>query len=418
MIRFNLRKYCYLFLWLGLIAAVGIVWLLGGRQMEQPLAPALPDLAAGAAMGGQVAIQTKPLTENQPELAGVWVPYMSLGTAEHTQEAFEANFRQIAAQAKEKGLNALFVHVRPFCDALYPSALYPWSHLLTGEQGRDPGFDPLAFMVEHAHSLGMEFHAWINPLRVKTAETPAVLSSGNPYMTLQADCPYYFMEWEGGVYLDPAYPYVRSLIADGAAEIAQKYEVDGIHFDDYFYPSEDPSLDSDAYALYVETVETPLELLEWRRANISALVAEVYEKVKKARPQADFGISPQGNITNDENMGADVKAWCAAPGYVDYLCPQLYYSFENEALGYSEALAQWLALPRHENLRLYAGLALYKAGTDADGGTWLLSDDIISRQIEEARAAACSGVVLYSSAYLDTEQTKSELANASVTLDS
>lgn len=408
--RLNLRKHCYILLWFFLALAVGAVWLLGGRQAEQALPPFLPDLQAGAAAGGKIQLEAEDMAQEK-ELAGVWVPYMSLDTAEHTQKAFEENFQSIAREAKEMGLNALFVHVRPFSDALYPSALFPWSHLLTGEQGKNPGFDPLAFMVDCAHSLGLEFHAWINPLRVKTAETPKALAANNPYSVLQADCPYYFMEWEGGVYLDPAYPYVRSLIADGAAEIAEKYEVDGVHFDDYFYPAEDASLDSEAYALYMETVETPLPLLEWRRANISALVAEVYAKVKKARPQAVFGISPQGNIENDENMGADVQAWCASPGYVDYICPQLYYSFENEALGYAEALAQWQALPRHENLALYAGLALYKAGTDADGGTWLLSDDIIRRQIEAARASQCSGVVLYSSQYLRTEQTQAEVAN-------
>ena len=408
--RLNLRKHCYILLWFFLALAVGAVWLLGGRQAEQALPPFLPDLQAGAAAGGKFQLEAEDMAQEK-ELAGVWVPYMSLDTADHTQKAFEENFQSIAREAKEMGLNALFVHVRPFSDALYPSALFPWSHLLTGEQGKNPGFDPLAFMVDCAHSLGLEFHAWINPLRVKTAETPKALAANNPYSVLQADCPYYFMEWEGGVYLDPAYPYVRSLIADGAAEIAEKYEVDGIHFDDYFYPAEDASLDSEAYALYMETVETPLPLLEWRRANISALVAEVYAKVKKARPQAVFGISPQGNIENDENMGADVQAWCASPGYVDYICPQLYYSFENEALGYAEALAQWQALPRHENLALYAGLALYKAGTDADGGTWLLSDDIIRRQIEAARASQCSGVVLYSSQYLHTEQTQAEVAN-------
>lgn len=407
---FNLRKHCYLVLWLALALSVGAVWLLGGRQMPEPSPLPLPDLTAGAAVGGKIKMEKK-AKEEPRELAGVWVPYMSLEAPAHTQQAFEENFKRIAQEAKERGLGALFVHVRPFCDSFYPSALYPWSHLLTGEQGRDPGFDPLDFMVRYTHGLGMEFHAWINPLRVKTPETPAALSPGSPYSALQADCPYYFMEWEGGLYLDPAYPYVRSLVADGAAEIAEKYEVDGIHFDDYFYPSEDASLDSEAYALYVETVETPLPLPEWRRANVSAMVAEVYEKVKKARPQADFGISPQGNIQNDEAMGADVKAWCAVPGYIDYICPQLYYSFENEALGYGEALAQWQSLPRHESLELYAGLALYKAGTDADGGTWLLSNDNIRRQIEAARAAQCSGVVLYSSAYLHAEQTQAEVAN-------
>lgn len=411
MIQLNLRKHCYILLWLSLLLAVGLVWLLGGRQVEQAVRPALPDLRAGVAAGGTIRMETETVSDSERELAGVWVPYMSLNTTEHTREAFEENFRNIADEAAEMGLGALFVHVRPFCDSLYPSALFPWSHLLTGEQGQDPGFDPMAFMVEYTHGLGMEFHAWINPLRVKTAETPDTLSSDNPYSTLQADCPWYFMEWEGGVYLNPAFPWVRSLVADGAAEIAKKYEVDGIHFDDYFYPAEDESLDSDAYALYVETVETPLPLSEWRQANVSAMVAEVHDKIKKARPQAVFGISPQGSIENNGKLGADVQAWCATPGYVDYICPQLYYSFDNEALGYGEALAQWQALPRHENLKMYAGLALYKAGSDADGGTWLLSSDIIRRQIEAARAAECNGIVLYSSAYLHTEQTQAEVEN-------
>ena len=202
------------------------------------------------------------------------------------------------------------------------------------------------------------------------------------------------------------------MIADGAAEIVENYEVDGIHFDDYFYPSEEEELDREAYELYTQSVEEPLPLLEWRQANVSAMVQEVYEKVKKANPKAVFGISPQGNLENDKNMGADVKAWCAVPGYLDYICPQLYYSFENPALGYSQALEEWTSLTRHDGLKLYAGLALYKAGSDADSGTWQLSGDIIKRQIEEAKAAQCSGILLYSSDYLDTEQTAQEVQNA------
>ncbi len=425
--RFNLRKYNYVILWLALVLTVAAVWFFGGQaQRAEGESPSVSSHtgASPAPLPAENALTLPAPSASPPAagqtgfsgLSGVWVPYMSLSAEEHTQAAFEENFRQIADSAKEKGLNALFVHVRPFCDALYPSDLYPWSHILTGEQGKDPGFDPVAFMVEYTHSLGMEFHAWLNPLRVKTAETPKELSDGNPYVVLREDCPYYFMEWEGGVYLDPAYPYVRSLIADGAAEVVKKYQVDGVHFDDYFYPAEDASLDEEAYALYTQSVESALPLPEWRRANISAMVQEVYEKVKAANPQVSFGISPQGNMENDENMGADVKAWCAAAGYVDYICPQLYYSFENPALGYGEALEAWLSLPRREGLKLYAGLALYKAGSDADEGTWQLSDDVIRRQIEAAQAAECAGVVLYSSDYLDAEQTEREVTNAMAAL--
>ncbi len=414
--KFNLKKYNYVILWLSLILTVGIVWLFGrGLPGEKASGSGAPSALSSSSVPTP-AESTLNLPVEKPReqaaLSGVWVPYMSLTTQEHTQTAFEENFKRIADSAKGKGINALFVHVRPFCDALYPSKLYPWSHILTGEQGKDPGFDPLAFMVEYAHSQGMEFHAWLNPLRVKTAETPEKLGAENPYLVLGEESPYYFMEYGGGVYLDPAYPYVRGLIADGAAEIAENYKVDGIHFDDYFYPSEEEELDREAYELYTQAVEEPLSLLEWRQANINAMVQEVYEKVKKADPEVEFGISPQGNLENDEKMGADVKTWCAVPGYLDYICPQLYYSFENPALGYSQALEEWVSLTKHEDLKLYAGLALYKAGSDADSGTWQLSGDIIKRQIEEARAAQCGGVLLYSSDYLDTEQTAEEMGNA------
>lgn len=405
--RFHLRKYCYLVLWAALLAAVAGVWFFGREPEPLPEEGASPSPQASAA----------PSTpEEEGALVGVWVPYFSLNTAEHTQAAFEENFQTIAQTAQEKGANALFVHVRSFSDALYPSAYYPWSHILTGTQGQDPGFDPLEFMIETAHSLGMEFHAWLNPLRVKTAETPAALAENNPYVQLGEEYPQYFMEYGGGVYLNPAYPAMRTLIADGAAEIAGNYDVDGIHFDDYFYPAEDPALDSAAYEAYAQSVEEPLPLLEWRAANINAMVAQVYESIKAVKPEVVFGISPQGNMQNDEAMGADVATWAAVPGYVDYLAPQLYYSFENEALPYQQALEEWAVLPRHQGLELYAGLALYKAGTDADGGTWLLRDNIIALQAEAALNGGYQGVILYSSEYLEAEQTAKEVENAAALL--
>ena len=142
------------------------------------------------------------------------------------------------------------------------------------------------------------------------------------------------------------------------------------------------------------------------------MVAQVYESIKAVDENVAFGISPQGNIQNDENMGADVATWAAVPGYVDYLAPQLYYSFENQALPYQQALEEWVALPRHPGLKLYAGLALYKAGTDADGGTWLSRDDIIALQAEAALQSGCQGVLLYSWEAFNSQQAAKELENA------
>ena len=386
-----------------------------GYPMENPSAIELSATAAlqkNSLLNGQTQKQ-----QQSQEMKAVWLSYLdlkpmlldkndkSVGKAQFTkniQKAFD-NIQQL-------GLNTVIAQVRPFSDALYESELFPWSYLATGEEGADPGFDPLAIMVEQAHQRGLQLHAWVNPYRVRTSATNKQLSSKNPAVKLlkSGDA----IRYNGAVTYDPASKKAQQLIVDGVREIVEKYDVDGIHFDDYFYPSEDPSLDSAAYESYTQSVENPLPLLEWRAANINAMVAQVYESIKAVKEEVVFGISPQGNIANDEAMGADVKTWAAVPGYVDYLAPQLYFSFENEALGYLEALEEWAALPRHKGLKLYAGLALYKVGTDADGGTWLGRDDIIALQAEAALAAGYQGAILYSSDYLDADRTAQSVEKA------
>lgn len=404
------RRNSFILLWAGLLLIVGIVWVYG--KLSGGTDP-------NASNSGTPQPSAAPPVEQQPaavnekeEMIGIWVPFMALTTADKTEEAFKQNFDNIVRVSKEHGVNTLFVHVRPYSDALYRSSYYPWSHILTGKQGQDPGYDPLQYMVESAHANGLKIHAWINPLRIKTAQTPEELAADNPYMQMKEEYPHYFMEYEGAVYLNPSYPYVRTLIANGAVEIVKNYDVDGIHFDDYFYPTEDGSLDAEAYERYAQMTEVPVPLQMWREANINALVSEVFEKVKREDNSVLFGISPSGNIDNNYKIGADVKTWCAIDGYVDYICPQLYYSYDSGALNYTDALNQWLALPQHKNLDMIIGLALYKAGTDVDEGTWQVSSDIIKRQIEQAREVDCAGVILYSSEYLQKEETAKEVENA------
>lgn len=375
-----------------------------------------------------VAVQTVPPESKAAEaaaepaqeretLVGVWIPYMSLSTAEKTEDTFKANYDAKLESAKAMGVNAVFVHVRPFADSFYPSEYEPWSHILTGTQGKDPGYDPLAYMVEKAHENGMAFHAWINPLRIATASTPGTLSEDGFYMQNREENPFYFMEYDGGIYYNPASAYIRGRIADSAAEIAQNYDVDGIHFDDYFYPTDDETIDANQYAAYVNETEEPLPLHEWRTANINALIATVYHRIKQTAPEVEFGISPQGNLQNNEKINADVYTWCAQSGYIDYICPQLYYSFENEALPFETALEDWNEMERLDSVRLYIGLAVYKAGTDADNGTWLNTTDTIARQIERAEETGADGVLLYAVDYFEAEEAKAEMANAKVAID-
>lgn len=356
-------------------------------------------------------------TSAAEEMRGVWVPMMSLQMEKPGEEAFQKKFDNIIQVAQEKGMNALIVHVRPYGDALYPSEYFPWSHIVSGTQGVDPGFDPLAYMVEATHQAGMEFHAWVNPLRIQSGDAPSILSQDNPYHQWKGDEAKkgWTVKTDSGIYYNPAYEGVRSYIAEGVAEIVRNYDVDGVQFDDYFYPTQDASFDKAAYEAYTaaskKAGDAVLSLEDWRKANINALVSLVYQKIKAENPEVVFGISPQGNLSNDEKMGADVATWCAAKGYLDYICPQMYVNFENDALPFTATLETWKNLIQEDSIELYVGLAVYKAGSDVDDGTWKNADDILARQVSAGRELDCSGFLFYSWDYLDTQQTQAEMEN-------
>lgn len=354
------------------------------------------------------------------EMRAVWVPYMTLSMENgEGEKEFRAKFETIAENSKAKGMNALIVQVRPFSDALYPSSFYPWSHILTGEQGKDPGYDPLAIMVEIAHEKGMELHAWVNPLRIATNGTPSNFSEDSVLSHWKADeeKKLWVKEIDSGIYIDPAYEGARNWIIGGVAEIARNYDVDGIQFDDYFYPTSDQSFDAVSYEAYCSAEETPLPLQDWREANISSLIAGVYQAVKKENPQVVFGISPQGNLQNVYSACADVYSWGAVSGYVDYLCPQMYVSLENELLPYEETLRTWRELTCGKDIKLYVGLGVYKAGTDADSGQWQNRDDILSTELQIGRNLSCDGFMFYSYDYLVGEAAKEEVANVMAVLE-
>ena len=352
------------------------------------------------------------------EMRAVWVPYLSLDMskdADKSEAAFRKKFDDIVAKAKSSGMNTLIVHVRPFGDSLYPSAYFPWSHLISGTQGQNPGYDPLAYMIQATHAAGMQFHAWVNPLRVQLSGLPGTLSADNPYTKWSNDAskPNWTMIFEGKKYYNPGIADVRTYIADGVKEIVQNYDVDGVQFDDYFYPTQASSIDSLSY----HNSGSTLALLDWRRQNISQLVARVYQNIKAVKPNVVFGISPQGNVQNDLNMGADVYTWCSKSGYIDYICPQIYVNFSSAALPFNATVQKWRDMTTNPNIKLYIGLGLYKAGSSADSGTWLKSSSIISQQIQAARSLKADGFMLYSWAYLDCAQTKTEMQNVQSVLN-
>lgn len=357
------------------------------------------------------------------EMKAVWVPYMSLTPDDNqtTEQAFKEKFDRIIQTAKENKMNTLIVHVRPYGDALYPSEYYPWSHVLTGEQGKDPGYDPLNYMLEASHKAGLEFHAWINPLRIKVSETPQKLSKDNLKNKWKDTKKYkdYVIKWEDGYYLNPAKQEVRETIIKGVEEIVRNYAVDGIHFDDYFYPTSESSFDKDSYQEYIDTLDeecNPLVLPDWRCANINKLISGVYAKIHSLTDQVTFGVSPQGNINNDLEMGADVYSWCKTTGYVDYICPQIYVNFDHALLPYDNTAKEWKKLVTNKEIKYYIGLAVYKAGSEEDDGTWENKEDILKKQVEYGREVGADGFMLYAWDYLDNKQTKKEIENVMAVL--
>lgn len=347
------------------------------------------------------------------EMRGLWVTYMELdmeNEADKSEAAFKKKFENIAAAAEKQKFNTLIAQVRPFCDALYESKYFPYSHILSGTQGVSPGYDALKIMCEVCKKHKLKLHAWINPYRIALNETPNKLADNNPYYNDEILC----IEADNWIILDPSDEAARQLIINGIDEIVSNYDIDGIQFDDYFYPADIDDMDSEQYQSYLDNAksESKLSLEEWRRNNVNLLIAGTYMAVHANNKNIEFGISPQGNLKNNEKLSADVVSWCGMHGYVDYICPQIYFSPDNPKLGFEESLKEWTSLDFAEGVKLYAGLAGYKANTGSDDGTWLETNDILAKeyQIIKSDKRAC-GIMLYSYASLVDSDKKDEMNN-------
>lgn len=353
--------------------------------------------------------QTKP----EEKIRGLWVTYMELNMAneaDKSERAFRARFEKIASKAAELKFNTIIAQVRPFCDALYKSKYFPHSHILSGVQGKDPGYDALKIMCEICKKHKLKIHAWINPYRVTLNETPNKLAENNPYYNDNPIC----IETESGIILDPSSEEARQLILNGIDEIVNNYDVDGIQFDDYFYPADIEDNDSEQYQNYLDNTEAKshLSLEEWRKNNVNKLVAEAYLTVHKSEKNVKFGISPQGNLKNNEKLSADVINWCTVQGYIDYICPQIYFSLDNPKLSFENSLKEWSEIEFADSVELYIGLAGYKANDEsADDGTWKSSNDILAKEYGIVKNnPKASGIMLYSYTSL-TDKNKSDEIN-------
>lgn len=329
-----------------------------------PAPAATPETAATPA---PAPVTTAAPAAHTDEYRAVWVSYLEWQHTDFSsRDAFAAEVGTMLDNIANLGANVVLAQVRPFGDALYPSDLYPFSHLCTGVQGQDPGFDPLAVLVQAAHDRGLELEAWVNPYRLQSGGTPEALSAEN----LANTHPDWVRSVESGLYLDPANPEVRDYIAAGVGELCQNYDIDGVHFDDYFYPTTAADFDADTYAAYCDGGGT-LALGDWRRQNVDDLVALCYRTAHEYGVR--FGIAPQGDPdSNYQNQYSDAPRWLREAGFVDYLMPQLYWGLDYEKDGdashsLTELAGAWLALDRRAEVALYFGLGAYRIG-EGDGG--------------------------------------------------
>lgn len=340
----------------------------------------------------------------QLELKAVWISYLEFadyGKGGFTEESFEKTVDTMFDNIVSLNMNAVVVQVRPFGDAMYPSAYFPWSKYISGTQGVDPGFDPMAYMVDAAHERGLAFHAWLNPYRVTTASTDySKLSKDNPARVWKDDKntsnDRNVLSYGGNLYYNPAVKEVQDLIINGIKEIVTNYEVDGIHFDDYFYPSLGSSyqknFDAPEYEAYAALCKknkvTPMTIANWRRYNVNNLVRNAYSAVKAIDKTVEFGISPGGfidSLASDQAYYVDIKTWLSSDGYVDYICPQLYWTFSNSTYPYDKILKKWLSYRTSSSVKVYVGIATYRAGSNLETD-WLKDPDVLRNQVEYGRS--------------------------------
>lgn len=329
-----------------------------------------------------------------------WPSRRGLSTEQQKQE-----FTAILDQQQRNGINAVVVQVRPATDAFYPSPYEPWSEYLTGVQGQAPNpyYDPLQFMVEETHKRGMEFHAWFNPYRAVFSVSRSSVAP-NHITRLK---PQWFVVYENKKYFDPGIPEVRDYVTMVIRDVVKRYDIDAVHFDDYFYPYRVPGKefpDNSSYRLYGNNMMRD----DWRRANTDAIIKMLSVAIKAEKPWVKFGVSPfgvwrnrdkdpegsytKGGQTNYDDLFADILKWLKN-GWIDYVAPQIYWERGHRLADY-EILLNWWSQHGYGR-EVYVGHGVYRLGSNA---AWKNPNELPA-QIEEARTLnTIQGSIFYSAA--------------------
>ncbi len=329
---------------------------------------------------------------------------------------------------KSLGINTVFFQVKPDGTALWPSKILPWSDMLTGKIGEDPGYDPLQFMLDEAHKRGMKVHAWFNPYRVSVNTKPSTVAELN--RTLSQNPASVFVlhrDWirtAGDRFvLDPGIPEARSWITSIVAEVVASYPIDGVQFDDYFYAESSGSMlnDSETFKKQGQGFGSKAD---WRRHNTQLLIEQVSRTIKQLKPEVEFGVSPAGvwrNRSHDaagsdtrgaaayDEAYADTRLW-VQQGLLDYIAPQIYWPFARDAARYDVLAKWWADVVKPTNTRLYIGVALYKVGEPSKNEPdWTINGGVpeLKKQLDlNESMPQINGTILFRENYLNQPQTQ------------
>ncbi len=305
---------------------------------------------------------------------GVWLSYTEINI--FIKNGFKEEFSKCLENMKSLKITDLYFHVVANFDSVIKSKIYPQT-----DNSKKLDFDILEYVISKCHSENIRIHAWINPYRVSAVATD--ISALDPESLAKipdkSDIVIY-----NGIYLNPASQKARKTVLDGIKELCESYQIDGIHFDDYFYPTTDKEFDSTSYESYKNGVKTAMSLEDFRRTNVDMLISDCKTYLDSEKEKIIFSISPTASLEKNYNtLYADVEGW-VKNGYIDWLVPQLYFGFNHTQAeyGFENLLKSWEEVCGEGSVKLIIGLAPYKIGNTAfgDGVEWKENSDIISRQ--------------------------------------
>ncbi len=365
-----------------------------------------PEFSAAEPQGPYEAVQYR-------DMKAIWLSQYDLtpiyldGENQRLEADFTAKMSVVLDNVASSGFNTVFLQIRPNGDSMYPSEYFPMSAYVTGSLGKEADYDPISIIVALAHERKLSIHAWINPMRGMAEEEITQICQNYPirqWYDDEVNRARYLALVDGKWYLNPAYREVSDLIVSGAEEALTRYDFDGLHMDDYFYPTTDASFDAIAYHAFGNG-----QLLEdFRRGNINLLVKRLYQLTHDLGGGRIFGISPAGNVDTVYNQQyADVYTWCSREGYVDYICPQVYFGLEHGSHDFQTVCQTYSAMIQNENIRLIIGMTFGKAMTGEDpwAGTgkneWQENKDVLRRCLLTTQGLPhCRGVSVFCYQYL------------------